>query len=77
MDKRLVTVILMAVAVALVITVIFYQITVGRQPVQADVPTRELVVAQADLPMGSVITTENMACTPRLRQRQSETVAVR
>ncbi len=60
MDKRLVTVILMAVAVALVITVIFYQITVGRQPVQADVPTRELVVAQADLPMGSVITTENI-----------------
>ena len=32
MDKRLITVILMAVVVALVITAIFYQITVGRLP---------------------------------------------
>jgi pilus assembly protein CpaB len=60
MDKRLVTVILMAVAVALVITAIFYQITVGRKPVEAEVPTRELVVAKAEMPMGSVITTENI-----------------
>ncbi len=36
MDKRLVTVILMAVAVALVITAIFYQITVGRRPLDQD-----------------------------------------
>lgn len=55
MDKRLLTVIVMAVTVALIITAIFYQITVGRKPLQADVPTRELVVAKVDLPMGSVI----------------------
>ena len=60
MDKRLVTVILMAVAVALVITAIFYQITVGRRPMEATVPTRELVVAKAEMPMGSVVTTENV-----------------
>ncbi len=56
MDKRLLTVILMAVFVALVITAVFYQITVGRKPAQAEMPTRELVVAKKDLPMGSVIT---------------------
>jgi pilus assembly protein CpaB len=56
MDKRLLTVILMAVFVALVITAVFYQITVGRRPAQAEVATRELVVAKKELPMGSVIT---------------------
>ncbi len=56
MDKRLLTVILMAVFVALVITAVFYQITVGRRPVQAETPTRELVIAKKELPMGSVIT---------------------
>jgi pilus assembly protein CpaB len=56
MDKRLLTVILMAVFVALVITAVFYQITVGRKPTQAETPTRELVVAKKELPMGSVIT---------------------
>ena len=55
MDKRLLTVIVMAVTVALVITAIFYQITVARKPLQAEVPLRELVVAKVDLPMGAVI----------------------
>ena len=60
MDKRLVTVILMAVAVALVITAIFYQITVGRGPVEAEVPMRELVVATTEMQMGTMITTEDV-----------------
>ena len=60
MDRRLLTVVLMAVFVALVITAIFYQITVGRKPVQAEVPTRELVVAKENLAMGSVITAEDV-----------------
>jgi len=60
MDKRLLTVILMAVFVALVITAVFYQITVGRRPVQAEVPTRELVVAKKELAMGSLITEEDV-----------------
>ena len=60
MDKRLLTVVLMAVFVALVITAIFYQITVGRRTVQAEVPTKELVVAKENLSMGSVITTEDV-----------------
>ena len=60
MDKRLVTVILMAVAVALVITAIFYQITVGSRTVTTEAPMRELVVAKAELQMGSVITAENV-----------------
>ena len=60
MDKRLLTVVLMAVGVALVITTIFYQITVGRKPTQAEVPTRELVVARENLALGSVITAEDV-----------------
>ncbi len=60
MDRRLLTVVLMAVFVALVITAIFYQITVGRKPVQAEVPTKELVVAKENLAMGSVITAEDL-----------------
>ena len=54
MDRRLLTVVLMAVFVALVITAIFYQITKGRRTVQTEVPTRELVVAKENLPIGSV-----------------------
>ena len=53
MVRRLLTVVLMAVFVALVITV-------GRKPVQAEVPTRELVVAKENLAMGSVITAEDV-----------------
>ena len=60
MDKRLITVILMAVVVALIITAIFYQITVGRRPTQTAVATRELVVAKTDLPMGSEIQFEDL-----------------
>ena len=48
----LITVILMAVVVALVITAIFYQITIGRRQVQAEVPKKVLIVAQQDLPIG-------------------------
>ena len=40
MDRRLITVILMAVVVALVITAIFYQITVGRRPTQTVVDSQ-------------------------------------
>ena len=46
--------------VALVITAIFYQITKGRRTVQTEVPTRELVVAKENLPIGSVITEEDV-----------------
>ena len=50
----------MAVVVALVITAIFYQITVGRRPTQAVVAQKELVVAKEDLAMGSEIQRENL-----------------
>ena len=60
MDKRLITVILMAVVVALVITAIFYQITIGRRQVQAEVPKKVLIVAEQDLPIGKVITYEDL-----------------
>jgi pilus assembly protein CpaB len=60
MDKRLLTVILMAVFVALVITAVFYQITVGRTNVAAAPETRALVVAKKELPMGSVITDQDV-----------------
>ena len=60
MDKRLITVIIMAVVVALVITAIFYQITVGRRPTQTAVAKKELVVAKEDLAMRSEIQRENL-----------------
>jgi pilus assembly protein CpaB len=60
MDKRLLTVVMVAVLVALVITAVFYQITVGRRPTQADVATKELVVATRELPMGAKITAEDV-----------------
>jgi pilus assembly protein CpaB len=60
MDKRLLTVILMAVFVALVITAVFYQITVGRTNVATAPETRALVVAKKELPMGSVITDQDV-----------------
>lgn len=56
MDKRLMTVVMAAILVALVITAIFYQITVGRKSATAEVATKTLVVARADLALGSVIT---------------------
>jgi len=55
MDKRLMTVVMAAVLVALVITAIFYQITVGRKSPTVGAPTKTLVVARAELPLGSVI----------------------
>jgi pilus assembly protein CpaB len=60
MDKRLLTVVMVAVLVALVITAVFYQITVGRRPAQAEVATKELVVATRELPMGAMITPEDV-----------------
>ncbi len=60
MDRRLITVIMAAVAVALLITVIFYAIVGSRTPVQAENPTKDLVVATQDLTMGSVITPEDV-----------------
>ncbi len=60
MDKRLLTVVMVAVLVALVITAVFYQITVGRKPTQAAVATKELVVATRELPMGARITSEDV-----------------
>ena len=56
MDKRLMTVVMAAILVALVITAIFYQITVGRKSTGEAVATKTLVVARADLALGSVIT---------------------
>ena len=50
----------MAVVVALVITAIFYQITVGRRPAQTAVATTEIVVAKDDLGIGSEIQRENL-----------------
>jgi pilus assembly protein CpaB len=47
---------MVAVLVALVITAVFYQITVGRKPSQAEFATKELVVATRELPMGAKIT---------------------
>ena len=46
---------------ALLITAIFYQVTVGREPTQAEVPMRELVIAKGDLPIGAVIRNEDVA----------------
>jgi pilus assembly protein CpaB len=60
MDKRLLTVVMVAVLVALVITAVFYQITVGRGSAQAEVVTKELVVATRELPMGAKITPEDV-----------------
>ena len=60
MDKRLLTVVLAAILVALVITAIFYQITVGRRPSRAEADQKALVVAKADLPMGAMITAEDV-----------------
>ncbi len=60
MDKRLLTVVLAAILVALVITAIFYQITVGKRTVRAEVAQKALVVAKADLPMGAMITAEDV-----------------
>jgi pilus assembly protein CpaB len=61
MDKRLLTVVLAAILVALVITAIFYQITAGRgRAVRAEVDQKALVVAKADLPMGAMITAEDV-----------------
>lgn len=61
MDKRLLTVVLAAILVALVITAIFYQITVGRgRSVRAEAEMKTLIVAKADLPMGAMITAEDV-----------------
>ncbi|MBI1355858.1 MAG: Flp pilus assembly protein CpaB [Acidobacteria bacterium] len=49
-----------AILVALVITAIFYQITVGRRPAQAEIATKTLVVARAELPLGSVISADDI-----------------
>src|SRR5690606_10408136 len=64
MDKRLLTVVLAAILVALVITAIFYQITVGRRDVRAEVAQKTLVVAKADLPMGAMITAADVGEIP-------------
>ena len=55
MDKRLVTVVMAAVLVALVITAIFYQITVGARQGGGVTETKTLVVARGELALGSVI----------------------
>ncbi len=60
MDKRLLTVVLAAILVALVITAIFYQITIGRKPTQASADNKPLVVAKSDLGLGSVITADDV-----------------
>lgn len=60
MDKRLLTVVLAAILVALVITAIFYQITVGRRPVRAEVEQKSLVVAKNNLSLGAKITADDV-----------------
>lgn len=60
MDKRLLTVVMAAILVALVITAIFYQITVGQKSAQGDLPTKTLVVARTELPLGSVLTADDV-----------------
>lgn len=60
MDKRLLTVVMAAILVALVITAIFYQITVGQRPAQGDIATKTLVVARTELPLGSVLTADDV-----------------
>src|SRR5690606_10393220 len=60
MDKRLLTVVLAAILVALVITAIFYQITKGGRPARAEDQKKAIVVAVADLPMGAMITDKDV-----------------
>ncbi len=60
MDKRLLTVVMAAILVALVITAIFYQITVGQKSAQGSVPTKTLVVARTELPLGSVLSADDV-----------------
>ncbi len=60
MDKRLLTVVMVAILVALVVTGIFYQITVGRSTPVGETATKDLVIARSNLPMGAVITAEDI-----------------
>lgn len=60
MDKRLLTVVMAAILVALVITAIFYQITVAQRPAQGNVEKKTLVVARHELPLGSVLTADDV-----------------
>lgn len=60
MDKRLLTVMMAAIVVALVITGIFYQITVGRGGSSAKATKKLLVVAKNELPIGAMLTAEDV-----------------
>lgn len=56
MDKRFMTVLGMSVVLALLVSGIFYQITVrANSPRKEKYETKDLVVATADLPMGATI----------------------
>lgn len=56
MDKRLLTVVMAAILVALVITGIFYRITVGGRPDETASTKKMLVVAKTELPIGVMLT---------------------
>ena len=56
MDKRLLTVVMAAILVALVITGIFYQITVGGRSDDTAAKKKVLVVAKSELPIGTMLT---------------------
>ncbi len=60
MDKRLLTVMMAAILVALVITAVFYQMTVGRKGPSPASQKKLLVVAKAELPIGAMLTAEDV-----------------
>ena len=60
MDKRLLTVMMAAIAVALVITGIFYQLTSGMRQSRVEPEKKLLVVAKTDLPIGAMLTPEDV-----------------
>ena len=60
MDKRLLTVMMAAIVVALVITGIFYQMTVGRKGPATATEKKLLVVAKNELPIGAMLTSEDV-----------------
>lgn len=60
MDKRLLTVMMAAIVVALVITGIFYQITSGRRASSGPAEKKLLVVAKNELPIGAMLTPDDV-----------------
>ncbi len=55
MDKRFLTVLGMSVVLALIVSAVFYQLTIRKGPRKEKYETKDLVVATADLPMGATV----------------------